>query len=179
MKMRMVIVVSFCALLAFCFVLLAQEKPGKERRGQAAASAAATDTEKKNIEEYIKLLRENVGQEKDELLGAVMQLNADQAAKFWPIYEEYAAELAKLNDLKIANTKAYAREYRELTDERADQLIKEAFDFQKQQTELLNRYYERVKEALGAETAARFVQIENQLLLLHDIQIDSSLPIVG
>jgi hypothetical protein len=179
MKMRMIIVVSFCALLAFSLVLLAQEKPGtQEKRGQVAASAA-TDTEKKNIEEYIKLLRENVGQEKDELLGAVMQLNADQAAKFWPIYEEYAAELAKLNDLKIANTKAYAREYRELTDERADQLIKEAFDFQKQQTELLARYYERVKEALGAETAARFVQIENQLLLLHDIQIDSSLPIVG
>jgi hypothetical protein len=43
---------------------------------------------------------------------------------------------------------------------------------------LLARYYERVKRALGAITAARFVQIETQLLLLIYIQIASSLPIV-
>jgi hypothetical protein len=36
-----------------------------------------------------------------------------------------------------------------------------------------------VKQALGAVTAARFAQIENQLLLLIDLQIADSLPIVG
>jgi len=32
---------------------------------------------------------------------------------------------------------------------------------------------------LGGVTAARFIQIEDQLLLIIDLQIDSSLPIVG
>jgi hypothetical protein len=32
---------------------------------------------------------------------------------------------------------------------------------------------------LGAVTAARFAQIEEQLLLIIDLQIASSLPIVG
>jgi len=32
---------------------------------------------------------------------------------------------------------------------------------------------------LGAVTAARFIQVENQLLLLIDLQITSSLPIVS
>jgi hypothetical protein len=36
-----------------------------------------------------------------------------------------------------------------------------------------------VKESLGAVTAARFAQIEDQLLLIIDLQIASSLPIVG
>jgi hypothetical protein len=120
-----------------------------------------------------------VRQEKAQLLGAVLGLNASQAGKFWPIYEAYESELTKLNDLKVTNIKAYAGQYPQLPDEKADQLIKEAFDQQKQRTELLARYYEQVKQALGAATAARFVQVENQLLLIIDIQIASSLPIVG
>jgi hypothetical protein len=36
-----------------------------------------------------------------------------------------------------------------------------------------------VKQALGGITAARFVQVEDQLLLIIDLQIDSSLPVVG
>jgi DNA-binding GntR family transcriptional regulator len=179
MKIRIGVWFLLCTLFASCLVLLAQEKPGAQKTGGQAATTPTTDTEKKNIEEYIELMRENVRQEKAQLLGAVMQLNADQAAKFWPIYDEYNSELTKLNDLRTANIKTYAREYSRLTDEKANQLISEAFDHQKQRTELLARYYERVKQALGAITAARFVQVENQLLLIIDTQIASSLPIVG
>ena len=46
-------------------------------------------------------------------------------------------------------------------------------------SELLAKYYDRVKQSLGAFTAARFVQVEDQLLLIIDLQIDSSLPLVG
>jgi hypothetical protein len=52
-------------------------------------------------------------------------------------------------------------------------------EFRKQRAELLAGTYERVKQALGAITAARFVVVEDQLLLLIDLQIVSSLPIVG
>jgi hypothetical protein len=108
-----------------------------------------------------------------------MQLKADQAANFWPIYDEYNSELTKLNDLRAANIKTYAQEYSRLTDEKANQLISEAFDHQKQRTKLLARYYDRVKQALGAITTARFVQVEPQLLLIIDTQIASSLLIMG
>ena len=179
MKIRIGVWVLLCTLFGLCPVLLAQEKPEAQKTSGQAASTPTSDTEKKNINEYIELMRENVRQEKAQLLGAVMQLNAEQAAKFWPIYNEYNAELTKLNDLRAANIKTYAREYSQLTDEKANQLIREAFDHQKKRTELLARYYDRVKQALGAITAARFVQIENQLLLIIDSQITSSLPIVG
>jgi hypothetical protein len=36
-----------------------------------------------------------------------------------------------------------------------------------------------MKQSLGAITAARFLQVEHQLLLIIDLQIASSLPIVG
>ena len=46
-------------------------------------------------------------------------------------------------------------------------------------SELLAKNYDRVKQLLGGITATRFLQVESQLLLIIDLQIDSSLPLVG
>jgi tartrate dehydratase beta subunit/fumarate hydratase class I family protein len=58
-----------------------------------------------------------------------------------------------------------------MTDAKADELIQKAMAYRKQRSELLAKSYGRVKGALGATTAARFVQVEDQLLLLIDLQI--------
>jgi hypothetical protein len=158
----LVLVLPVCVLAA-----RAQEKP------------QSMNLDNKNIQAYIELLRSDVRQQKSEAMGAVMQLSASDAAKFWPIYSDYDAELTKLNNSRVANIQEYARTYDQMTDEKADELIQKAMAYRKQRAELLAKYYERVKSALGAITAARFVQVEDQLLLLIDLQIDSSLPIVG
>ncbi len=156
------------ALLAFAPAATAQDN---------AQPALSSDPQ--NIQAYIDLLRADVRQQKAEMMGAVMQLSAADAAKFWPIYEEYDTELAKLNDLRVANIKEYASSYDQMTDEKADELIKNGLSYRKQRSELLAKYYERVRQALGGVTAARFIQVEDQLLLIIDLQIDASLPIVG
>ena len=56
-----------------------------------------------------------------------MQLSAPDATKFWPIYEEYDVQLAKLNDLRVAKIQEYASLYDEMTDRKADELIQKAF----------------------------------------------------
>jgi hypothetical protein len=66
-----------------------------------------------------------------------------------------------------------------MTDDKADELIQNALDYRKQRSELLAKYYGRVKAALGSIEAARFLQIEDQLLMIIDLQITSELPIVG
>jgi len=179
MKMRIGVWALLCSLLISCIVLLAQVTPSGQETGGQTAKRKATDSEKKNIEEYIELLRENVWEGKAQLLGVVLQLDADEAAKFWPIFDEYNAELAKLHESMRANIETYTREYSQLTDEKADQVVKAALDHRKQQNELLARYYERVKKALGAVTAARFLEIEQQLLLIIELQLLSSLPVAG
>jgi len=145
-----------------------------ESKAPASGSSIA---KQKNIDEYIKLMRADVRQQKAEIMGSMMQLSAADAAKFWPIYNDYDAELTKLNDLRVANIKEYARTYKDMTDAKADQLIQAAMAYQKQRSELLSKYYERLKQAVGATTAARFVQVEHQLLLIIDLQIASELPV--
>jgi hypothetical protein len=166
-------------LLVFVPAASSQDRTQPKKTGAQTSASPNTDAEKKNIQEYIELLRSDVRQQKAEMMGAVMQLSAADAAKFWPIYSEYDAELKKVNDLRAANIQEYASTYSEMTDEKADELIRNAAAYEKQRSELLAKYYDRVKQSLGAITAARFVQVEHQLLLIIDLQIASSLPIVG
>lgn len=145
----------------------------------ANGSASSTQSEDQNIQEYITLLRKDVRSQKSAVMSQMMQLDPDDAAKFWPIYRDYDAELNKLNDLRVANIKEYSRSYSNMTDAKADELVRNAMSYQKQRAELLAQSYGKMKAALGGVTAARFLQVESQLLLIIDLQIDSRLPIVG
>jgi hypothetical protein len=172
-------------LLATLFVLVLASPPSghAQTKAQKTSSTGATppeaDIQKKNVQSYIDLLRRDVRQQKAEIMGAMMLLSAADAAKFWPIYSDYDVALAKLNDQRLENIKEYAHNYNDLTDEEADRLMEKSVAYQRERSELLAATYERVKQALGGVTAARFAQIEHQLLLIIDLQIDSSLPIAG
>jgi hypothetical protein len=179
MKKRIAMWLPLLVLVATCPAARAQNKTQPQETKDQSAAASLSDTQKKNIQAYVELMRANVRDQKAEIMGSVMQLNIDDAAKFWPIYSEYDAELTKLNNLRVHNIMEYAENYSQMTDQKADELIQSALDYQKQRAELLAKYYERVKQALGAITAARFLLVEHQLLLIIDLQIVSSLPIVG
>jgi hypothetical protein len=179
MNKRTAVWVMFLTLLVFVPAGWSQDEAQPKKAGKQASTSPNADAQKKNIQEYIELLRSDVRQQKAEIMGSVMQLSAADAAKFWPIYSEYDAELSKLNDQRLANIQEYSRTYAQMTDEKADELIQKAMSYQKQRGELVARYYDRVKQELGAITAARFVQVEHQLLSIIDLRIASELPIVG
>jgi hypothetical protein len=179
MNRRIAMWFSLFVVFTFCSAAFAQSTSQPSGTGKQAPSSATTDNEQeRNINKYVELLRTDIKQQKAEIMGAMMLLSSDQAAKFWPIYTEYDAELNKLNNLRLANIKEYARNYDQLTDAKADELIQNAIKYQRQRSELLEKYYGRVKESIGAIEAARFVQIENQLLTLIDLKIASALPVV-
>jgi NADH dehydrogenase/NADH:ubiquinone oxidoreductase subunit G len=161
------------------FVTSPSHAQTKTNKTEGKASAPPHSDAETNVQAYIDLLRSDVRQQKAEFMGSVMLLSAQDAAKFWPIYSDYDAQLAKLNEQRIGIIKEYAQSYNQMTDAKADELIQKSLAYQKQRSELLVQTYDKVKEALGAVTAARFAMVEHQLLLLIDLQIDSSLPVVG
>jgi hypothetical protein len=57
---------------------------------------------------------------------------------------------------------------------RRDELLK----FDKSRTELRTQYYPKFKKAIGAKQAAKFLQVDNRLHLLVDLQIANAVPII-
>ena len=131
-----------------------------------------------NIRAYIELLRSDVKSEATAIVAEVMQLDDKEGAVFWPIYREYELQLSKQWDNKLELIHKYADKYDSMSDDLADQLARGALELEQARLNLKQQYYERMKQALSAKTAARFLQINNQILMLIDLQVASALPVV-
>ena len=147
--------------------------------GQAPpADSSSADPREINLRAYVELLRSDVRAQKVAIITDLMRFTETEDAAFWPIYREYELELTKLNDERVSVIKEYADNYGSVTDEIADRLILKALDLEARRHALKARVYERVKSALSPKVAARFIQVEHQLLMIIDLQIASSLPVV-
>ena len=167
------------ALLTVSLSLAQTPDKGKTAAKPAAPQKpAALANEEINLRAYMELLRTDVRKQKTDIMGQMMQFDTEEAAKFWPIYNEYDGELTRIGDKKVAMIKKYAENFEDMTDAVADELIRDAIQIDQQRHDTKVKYYGRVKDALGGITAARFLQIENQLLMLIDLQVASSLPVI-
>jgi hypothetical protein len=144
----------------------------------APTTAARAEATERNLRAYAELLRADVRAGKVAIITEMMAFTEAEDAAFWPVYRDYDVELATINDERIDLIGEYARNYAAVTDELADKLALKALDLEARRTALRQKYYERFKSALSARTAARFLQVEHQLLLVIDLQIAASLPIV-
>jgi hypothetical protein len=178
--MKRVATVVAASLLTVSLSLLGQTPDkGKTAAKPAAPQKPATlSNEDMNLRAYMELLRTDVRKQKTDIMGQMMQFDTGDAAKFWPIYNEYDAELTRIGDQKVAMIKKYAQNFESMSDAIADELIRDAIRIDQQRHDLKVKYYGRVKDALGGITGARFLQIENQLLMLIDLQVASSLPVI-
>jgi len=149
---------------------------GSTLRAQEKASEA--DTQEQNIDAYVGLLREDVQKQKVAITSQIMQFTPEQAAVFWPIYNDYTKELSALGDLRLQGIKEYAANYNSLSDQKATELANMRLEYEEKLLALKKKYFEKLSKALTPKLAVRFFQVENQLLDLIDLQISSNLPIV-
>lgn len=144
----------------------------------AQQKVSESDTRDQNLDTYADLLRQDVQKQKVAIVSQLMQLSPEQAAAFWPVYNDYAKELRILADLRLRGIKEYAANYGSLSEEKATELANMRFEYEGKLLALKKKYFEKLSKTLTPKLAARFFQIENQLLDILDLQVASSLPIV-
>jgi hypothetical protein len=173
---RWIVTIAFVALTMVGYHLSAQTAAPKPK--PVVGQQTQPSDQDLNIRAYIELLRTDVKSQAKSVLAEVMNFSGDEAEKFWPIYREYEQEISKQGDKKFQYIMKYADNYESMTDAFADEMAKAALDLEQARHDLKAQYYERIKKALGARLAARFLQVDNQILMLIDLQIAASLPIV-
>jgi hypothetical protein len=163
--------------LALAPASLLGQTPVKLEPAQKSPPALMTDQEK-NIRAYIELLRSDVKRNKAEIVGQVMQLDAGDAAKFWPVYKEFEDEYTEFRNGVVSLILNYVAKYDDMTPQVADQLATRLLDLEQQRNSLKRKYYQKFKTALDPIVAARFLQVENQLERILDLQITAELPVI-
>jgi len=131
-----------------------------------------------DLEPAIQMLRDEVGKDRREIVKANMLLTNSEAARFWPIYDEYRAEMNKLGDRRVKLITDYAANRNAMSEDEGNRLLKEALDIDKQRVEIKEDYIKKFEKELSARTTARFFHIESKLDATGDAARAAKIPLI-
>jgi hypothetical protein len=124
------------------------------------------------------LTRTDVREEKADIVAKTMELNAGEAALFWPVYKQYEAGAEELSDERLAIITDYAESFDTLSDEKAKDLVTRAVALDGKEHALKERYLKEFLGVLPAKIVARFYQVENRINNLIDLELSGQIPLV-
>src|SRR5271165_4153508 len=171
MKKSLIYALVFTSLLLVC---------NASMFAQAVKPAAQTDSSAPNVidDHDVQLLRQNLRQQRKEIVAANMTLTPDQATKFWPIFDQYRMEAIKPNDERWALIKDYAANYDTMTDAQAQDYMKRSTGVEQQLLNLRMKYVPMFEKVISAKQTALFYQIDHRVDLLINLQLSSVIPMV-
>ncbi len=137
----------------------------------AAAPAAAQDPAPS-----LAALKAELGQGKQIVVARQMALDSEQEAGFWPAYDEHQSELLELNRRHRENTAAYARAAAGLDEDAANELADEALEIAREQAQLTERTYSRLRRNIGPAKALQYLQLEAKFAAIANYDVAATLP---
>jgi hypothetical protein len=149
---------------------------------QTSASSAAVPgagAQTNNIKDQdIEMLRADLRSQRKQITAQNMTLTADEATKFWPIFDQYRQEAIKPNDDRWALIKDYADNYSTMTDAQAQDYIKRSTAVEQQLIALRMKYVPVFEKAISPKKTALWYQIDRRVDLLINLQLSTAIPMV-
>jgi hypothetical protein len=142
------------------------------------SATAAPGTAEAFTNQQFALLLKDIRSIKKQVIAANLTLTDSEATKFWPVYEQYSADFAKINDTRAALVKEYSDDYGTQTDEQADSLVRRWLDVDIAAAQLRQKYVPIFRKVLPGKKAATFFQLDRRISMMIDVQLTSQLPLM-
>lgn len=124
------------------------------------AAAASPVLAQGSIEENAAIMRTVQQKDAKTLIAENLKLTESQAKAFWPVYDRYDAERAKIDDRLDTVLQDYKLSCEQLCDEKAGQLLNEWMSARHDLDELRQNYISQFGRVIPATKVLRFYQIE-------------------
>jgi len=162
---------------AACALLLIYS-PGIMAQSGNAPNPQSAAAPQSGIDRDIQMLRLDLRSKKKQTIAANLQLSDADATKFWPVYDQYTAELVKINDEKYAVIKEFADGWGNMKDDQALSLTNRALAVEEKVAQLRIKYMPIFSKVVSGSKVATFFQIERRVQALLDLQLSAQLPLV-
>jgi hypothetical protein len=160
-----------CLLLACLTAASAQaQAPAK----QASATTAQGD----KVDDVIQAMRLDLQSARADILAKNMTLTADQAAKFWPVFNAYQKEQNAIIEEQLRDIKKYVESYDSLSDAGALALMQAHFTRDAKMNTLRQKWLGEFQKVLPTKLAVRAMQIDRRLSLAAQTEVTSRIPLV-
>ncbi len=120
---------------------------------------------------------EKIQAQKVAFLTNRMGLTADEAQKFWPVYNEYDALRNQILEQRRSTSYYYTQNANKLSEKETDAIIQKYISLQKQETDLLEKYNARFRQILPASKVMKLyvAEVEFRNFLLRQIRENKTL----
>jgi len=131
-----------------------------------------------NIDE-LKYLQNMFGMEKKQLVAERMNISKADSAKFWSLYEDYELYRSEISEKRANNVQQFADNYKNITNAKADEILKNTFEISNEQSKLWQRTYDTMSKALSPVIAGKFIYLEMYIEALGRERLSEIIPNIG
>jgi len=146
--------------------------------GIVAAVVASSAFAQSNTD--MQILADKLRADKKLLVATNMELSEAEAAKFWPIYDEYQMGLQNINQQVGQLVAEYASAYHQgpVPNELSAKLVKEMLASKAAEVELMAGAAQKLDTAIPSTKVARYLQIENKIRALINYGLAEEIPLI-
>jgi hypothetical protein len=155
-------------------VARAQGNPSQNGAAPARASQSSQD----NPDQDIDMLRKDIRFQKRHIIETNVPLTDAEAKAFWPVFDQYTAELVHINNDKYALIKDYAQSYDTMTDAQAQDWAGRMLRLDAEVAALRQKYWPNFLKVLPAKKAALYEQVERRTQMVIDVQLAAQFPLI-
>ncbi len=127
--------------------------------------------------DYVEVTREVMKTEKKAAIAEAMVLTEAESPAFWSLYNEYNEKMYVINTKLFNVIKDYSEHYESMTDEKAEDLWKNAMSIEMELLKLEKTYFKKFLKILPATKAVRYLQAENKIKNLVDAKLSLEVPL--
>ena len=127
----------------------------------------------------IEVTRAAIKAERKAIVSMNLELSDAESQAFWPVYDEYWTQMKKAGDRQVLLITDFAKHYtyESLTNDRAEEMLKEFLSISKDKNKLKEKYAKRFMKVLPAKKVLRYYQIENKLDTIIEMDLAATIPL--
>lgn len=137
----------------------------------------ATTFAQVNTAEY-EILKDLAAAERKALVAENLNLSDEQGEIFWPLYNDYLADMNTLLDKQVKLLNNFADNFENMSDEKATEITNTYFSIKAEENKIRSSHTKKMQKVLPAKTVFRFTQIENKLNAITNFDAAMEIPLI-
>ncbi|HYJ39552.1 MAG TPA: hypothetical protein VEW08_02110 [Steroidobacteraceae bacterium] len=131
-----------------------------------------------DIDKLMTQFRTDLQAARADVVAKGITLSSEQAAKFWPLFQQFQKEQSAIIDAQLKSTQQYADNFAKLTEAGSLEYITSLLERDEKIHGLRVKWLAKFQSAVPIGTAARVIQIDRRLGIVAQIQLASKVPLV-
>jgi Spy/CpxP family protein refolding chaperone len=129
-------------------------------------------------EQTVAAFRADLMAKRADIMAKGLTLTADQAAKFWPLFEAFQKEQDAIVNEQIQATEQFAQQYQELSDKDALHYVNALLARDEKMHDLRVKWLTKFQTVLPTKIAVRAIHLDRRIAQVAQVQISQKIPLV-